>query len=97
MHTLDLIHNVLTHAQIAVPTLVRMALPFVREAVGHCLHKGVHHSVGHGLAHRSHFVYKALGKAPWLLDVLIIGVMMTYGAATETHEGHESPSEAHGE
>jgi hypothetical protein len=92
MHAINLIQELSSHAQIVVPTLVRLALPFVREIIGHTIHKVTHHSVGHSLAHRSHFVHKALGKAPWILDALIIGVMMTYGAVTEGHEGN---SEAH--
>jgi hypothetical protein len=89
MHAINLIQEVTTHAQIAVPTLVRVALPFLRETVGHVIHKCTHHAIGHTVAHRSHFVHKALGKCPWLLDGLIIAVMLTYGTLTEPHEGGE--------
>jgi hypothetical protein len=93
MNTATVLNEVLTHANIAVPTIVRLALPFVRETVGHAIHKLTHHAVGHGLAHRSHFVHKVLAKHGWLLDALIIGVMMTYGAVTEGHEGHSEAPE----
>jgi hypothetical protein len=92
MHAANVIHDIISHGQVAIPALVRLALPLVRETIGHAIHKFTHHAVGHSIAHRSHFVHKVLGKCPWLLDALIIGVMMTYGAVTEEHEGH---SEAH--
>jgi hypothetical protein len=46
MNTATVLNEVLTHANIAVPTIVRLALPFVREAVGHTIHKLTHHAVG---------------------------------------------------
>jgi hypothetical protein len=96
MHAINVIQELSSHAQIAIPTLVRLTLPFVREIIGHAIHKLTHHSVGHSLAHRSHLVHKVLGKAPWLLDALIIGVMLGYGAVTEGHEaGHEASSDDH--
>jgi hypothetical protein len=90
--------EIINHAQVAVPTIVRLiAQPLVKEILTHCYHKAVHHVAAHTVAHRLHFVGHFLKKYPIAIDAVVILAMLAFGAVTEGHEGgeaHEGGSES---
>ncbi len=83
--------EIMNHAQVAVPTIVRLvAQPLIKEIITHCYHKAVHHVAAHTVAHRFHFVGHFLKKYPLAIDGIVIAAMLLFGALTEGHEGGES-------
>src|SRR6516165_194811 len=75
MHLHDLV--------IAAPTILRYALPWVKEGVTHLYHKHVVHGGIHYASHRSHKVYGLLHRLPWLVDVAIVTLMVAFAPVVE--------------
>lgn len=66
-------------AWIAVPLLVR-------SAAHHYYHKLCHHLVTHTVGHRVHPIGRVLSKVRWLVDLILVGCLALFGAATEPHD-----------
>jgi hypothetical protein len=94
MHLHDLV--------IAAPTILRYALPWVKEGVTHLYHKHVVHGGIHYASHRSHKVYGLLHRLPWLVDVAIVTLMVAFAPVVEhaadsivEHVDHHVESKEH--
>ena len=87
--------EIINHAQVAVPTIVRLvAQPLIKEIITHCYHKAVHAGIHLG-SHKVHCVGHCLKKYPVVIDAVVILAMLAFGAVTEGHEDRESHEAEH--